>query len=1609
MALSDKNILITPNIGAAADPKIVFSGADASTAAQNITLTAYPTNGGTLSFDGSTGQLFSVTNSMTGTIFSVNDVSGIPSVEVLDTGLVKLAQYSGNVLIGTGTDTGLAKLQVYGGIRVSSGSTNPIHIGQNTGATTYNSISLNGVTTDSGNMGMTGGGGVDTMLYINSTGNIRFRTNSFGQTPLELSSTGALFAGKVTSGGNNGFANDVYYGAARNPIWSFGNSSTYGISYFQGAAGIGGADTIGFSVNGSITATGVNFAITPSNSYVNNNIVLHAGNYTSYSPSLTGGSASGTWGISITGNSATVGGYTPSASGGVANRVVLADGNGYIFNNYFNSSDDTGTTGTMNYIMAKFNGDNYLRSASAAKVATFLSGQTMNIVGTSTNITAYTINQDLGTGNSPTFYDVYANGGWFRNYNTNGLYNQTYGNHWYVTSDAYWNLAANNASNAGIILRTGGHQGTIRGYVYADNSNNIGFLDNTGSWKLRVVGADYSLADGTSMRAKLYYDSDDTAYYADPNSRSVFYRHNVGSSTTIGTAVLSVYAGGAGSVGWSTGLNVGDSSNYTGLIQDAGTSRWRNFGNGNWDWYNNTASVQIMTLSNGGSLFSSSDMRSPIFYDSNDTAYYGDFASTSRFNLAKVNGVYDSSITRGVIPSGAVYTTGAGAPTGAFKIKLPDGSRLLAPMLSFTVELYNYSTGTSRSFRIGGHFSGALWYNVFAYCLTDYAGSVDVRFGYDAANAMCVWIGELGTTWSYPQVFVTDFQNGYATIQESWFSGWSITLVTAFDTVTNGPYTPAMGLNSKNYNSYSPTLTGTGASGTWGINVTGSAGTAGTALNLISAAGIIQSTSSGTGYSSAIQVREASGGNASTNMIYAPRLAFHWGGTVASSIAIESSGRIGIFSNPGTSYAEFVCESSYASIFYDKDNTAYYGDFASRSSLYTWKTADTNELSWIGTSVSTGNQLGIGFNTTDTNYAIYKNAGAWTQPLNINFWVGIRLRTNPGYDYGTSFWNTDGTLQMSVGAGDNNVRVYSDIRAPIFYDYNDTAYYADPNSNSKFVNLGLGGATPDIRLSVSGDAHLSNVLYLGGTAGSVGSWGSRDYTTSGLRYFNANTYEFNNSGYGSTYTFTINASLAQHSSSVRAPIFYDSDDTTYYVDPNSTSDSALRMRGGALFGPNTTWSASLYVGGNGRVGTSATVAVTNGNLHMDGQNGYQMYLNYYSNENIYTGTGNLAVGGTSTSHKLHVYGTGYATSDFRAPIFYDSDNTAYYTNPAGASVFSDIRGNGGNLQIIAGNVGRNTKWRQLESSTDIGISFYNSADTWCMQLYANAGTDYGFLNGNWAGWDIRKVPSGNLFLNNQSTYYINGSEIYYNRVYGTTDIRSPLYYDNNDTSYYLDPASTSVLNRIDTVRTNNWLYIDANYGHSIVGAYSATRYQGVFAMGDSYKLPADGTTTGSLYGLAWSHPNAGGAAANLDSHGLLVLINGGFGCAMSYSIKASGNVTAYSDERLKTNWRNMPENYVNRLAEVKVGIYDRIDGEKITQVGVSAQSLQKLLPEAIITAADGMDTLSVAYGNAALASAVELAKEVVNLKELSNKQQTEINELKSMINMLVNKVNKLVD
>lgn len=111
MADSDKDIVITPNKGQTTEPVIEFTGAD------NTPLTLRVLDDGTVTFEGTAGQLFSVSDGYTGTLFSVNDISGIPSIEVLDSGEVRIAVTNGFVTTST----------------INPGATNSYDLG-NTGA-----------------------------------------------------------------------------------------------------------------------------------------------------------------------------------------------------------------------------------------------------------------------------------------------------------------------------------------------------------------------------------------------------------------------------------------------------------------------------------------------------------------------------------------------------------------------------------------------------------------------------------------------------------------------------------------------------------------------------------------------------------------------------------------------------------------------------------------------------------------------------------------------------------------------------------------------------------------------------------------------------------------------------------------------------------------------------------------------------------------------------------------------------------------------------------------------------------------------------------------------------------------------------------------------------------------------------------------------------------------------------------------------------------------------------------------------------------------------------------------------------------------------------------
>jgi hypothetical protein len=149
--------------------------------------------------------------------------------------------------------------------------------------------------------------------------------------------------------------------------------------------------------------------------------------------------------------------------------------------------------------------------------------------------------------------------------------------------------------------------------------------------------------------------------------------------------------------------------------------------------------------------------------------------------------LYDANYRSIINPSGAIYNTNTATVTGAIAITLPVG--MTNTMLRMSIRVYEYATNKSFDIYCGGYtyLSGNTWANnPFAYIVGN--STIDrrfsVRFGYTSGGKAIIYIGEANSTWSYPQVVITDVQCGYGGQSINYTTGWSIGFVTVFENVT---------------------------------------------------------------------------------------------------------------------------------------------------------------------------------------------------------------------------------------------------------------------------------------------------------------------------------------------------------------------------------------------------------------------------------------------------------------------------------------------------------------------------------------------------------------------------------------------------------------------------------------------------------------------------------------------------------------------------------------------------------------------------------------------------------------------------------------------------------
>jgi len=380
------------------------------------------------------------------------------------------------------------------------------------------------------------------------------------------------------------------------------------------------------------------------------------------------------------------------------------------------------------------------------------------------------------------------------------------------------------------------------------------------------------------------------------------------------------------------------------------------------------------------------------------------------------------------------------------------------------------------------------------------------------------------------------------------------------------------------------------------------------------------------------------------------------------------------------------------------------------------------------------------------------------------------------------------------------------------------------------------------------------------------------------------------------------------------------------------------------------------------------------------------------------------------------------SGEFRVDEVHDINNGSHSNQPPGVYTYGGVlswRGNNHSFQLYASHTGDLTfktqwgndnysGWRNIlhaanYTSYSPSLTGSGASGTWGINITGNAATATSADQID--GWGFRNTGSNSGV--NADTIESNGITYY---TAGVTNFSG----NSTDGALYSQAYSSSWQHQIAAdYRSGQIALRGKNNGtwqswRTVLDSSNYTNYTGGLSTTNNWTgvnyFRSNQNTTGSSPPLQAYSSDSGGAimsfhrggyyAVNMGLDSDNVFRIGGWSASanrlqmdMSGNLTMAGNVTAYSDERLKKDWASLPENFVERLAKVKNGTYTRTD-EDMRQVGVSAQSLQPLLPEAVLEG----EHLSVAYGNAALAACVELAKELVKLKQ-------EILELKAQKNV----------
>jgi len=527
----------------------------------------------------------------------------------------------------------------------------------------------------------------------------------------------------------------------------------------------------------------------------------------------------------------------------------------------------------------------------------------------------------------------------------------------------------------------------------------------------------------------------------------------------------------------------------------------------------------------------------------------------------------------------------------------------------------------------------------------------------------------------------------------------------------------------------------------------------------------------------------------------------------------------------------------------------------------------------------------------------------------VNAWGGLRHQTNDGYiDFGPANSShahiyTDRAnfyFNKALTVNGQSVINTSDIRSAIFYDLDNTGYYGNFASNSRYNTaqgnyLGLGTAantSGGYRLNMGGsvDMNANSIDYI-----------SQLHFNDNVRFYDDGNDSYLNFKYGDANAGGIR--FLNGGGSLKGYVYASND-------------------GFGLLDSDGTWAVRTQTG---------TDPLT---LYCDNNPEFYVY-------NSYT----------------------YSPGSSRAPTFYDSNNTGYYVNPASTSSLNTVAIAGTTtlsgrlnldlttdydstvvtgltqapIQIADVNIGSTDAYLPLAHMsarytsgyrTHMNIGLKKTASAWgdsTTGMYVALGGHDNYPTRNWLFSYGGYIKSG-----------VDG-------VYAWDSFRAPIFYDSNNTGYYVNPASTSTVNGVNYINNTIPIVVKVNSGYKSWAHHISSN--------DDYVL-APSTTDGSE---TWSWDNG-------------------------FNFKATGDIMANnfllrSDERLKTKITDLPCDNIDvvwRSFELK-------SDEGNYRTGVIAQELEKTNPEFVDT--DDKGFKSVKYVDLLIAKIAELEARLEKLEK----------------------------